>query len=276
MKCNVKKISIILCLIMSVLMFSCACSTDTAQESNGMSEDNVIENEAEVPETIVEEPEYIELENADELYNSDEFIGKKIKVKGSVNYSDASILDMKMYCEESANEVYLMGSENYEMPDSYCAIVVGVAEKDEYGGIIIAVESLDPCMDETCTHNNVPEAVPDYEPTIEELKSYCNEVSWEDLCRTPDWYVGNYVKMVGIVADPGDTSLLVATRVENLNMYEDYIWVEYDSSDNYVRFLEADRVVIYGIANGLKSYTTAAGGTNTVPYIQAISVEFAN
>lgn len=265
---RLKKFYICLCLIGCLVSLS-ACGTDEPIEESNPSNENVTQTESQTSELI-------ELESADEIFDGDYYLDKKVRVKGLANYDDASSGTMKLYGELSGLEVYLAGSEKYEMPISWCAIVTGVVKNDEYGGKIIEVESLEACTDETCRHNGIAEENANYIPSTEELKSLCNQVSWEELTRYPDSYIGQYVKMTGIVTSPGDSSILVATRVDNGIFYEDYVWVEFDSSSSGTRFLEEDRITIYGIANGLKSYTTVAGGSKTVPLIQAIVIEFAN
>lgn len=260
MKNRFRKYSIVFCIFLSLMFLLSACGS---------------EEQAEIDSSALAESEYIELSSADEVFDGEAYVNKKVKVKGSLNYADAASGDMKMYGDLSGMEIYLVGSGEYEMPASWCAIITGVVKSDEYGGKLIEVDSLEPCMDENCRHNVIAEENANYTPSTEEIKGLCNQVSWEELARYPDSYIGQYVKMTGIITSPGDTSLLVATRVENGMFYEDYVWVEFDSSNSSTRFLEEDRVTFYGTANGLKSYTTVAGGSKTVPLIQAAVVEFA-
>ena len=103
----------------------------------------------------VNDTDIIEIESVEQLVDNDEYLNKRIKVRGLVNYEDVATGMLKMYGAYSDLEVFLQGSENYPLPESECAIVTGVASQNEYGELVITVENLEPCIDQECTHNEV-------------------------------------------------------------------------------------------------------------------------
>lgn len=132
-------------IIAAILLFCCfisffmsACSTDS---SNNVA-----------PETETVKEDLIELESVDPIFESDEYVGKKVKVTGLVNFYEGGGGPLKMYGEYSEAELYLEGSENYDFPESECAIVIGVI-KNDYDIPYMVVESFEECTDENCSHN---------------------------------------------------------------------------------------------------------------------------
>lgn len=144
------------------------------------------------PNEASSEPEIIDIESVDVLFESDDYINKTVRVKGSVNYEDVSTGDMKMYGEYSDAEVYLQGSEKYEMPESECATVTGVVKLDEYDIPTITVKKFKPCTDENCSHNGLYcDMNENEEISFEEKIAACtrfSDMNWAEFYQYPDTY----------------------------------------------------------------------------------------
>lgn len=189
-----------------------------------------------------EEAEIIDIDSIDILYDNNEYVGKRVRVTGSVNIFDASIMDMKMYGEDSPVELYLEGSEAYEIPDTWCVTVVGIVKINDYDVPYITVEQLEACTDENCEHNEIY-----YEPSISDAIS----VTYEDLARYPDTYMGTNICVTGKVLDAmhGDYE-------SNFSMYVNgdtgsLVDVVYDSGLLDHRVLSGDIITVYGIYEGV-------------------------
>ncbi len=107
----------------------------------------------------------------------------------------------------------------------------------------------------------------------EERIGYETGITYDQLVRTPDDYMGKKVKFYGSVFNVHDyDTISVATRrspVMGMEEYytEDIIHVEYNPSILSSRILQDDMVTIYGTSNGLN------GKLNPKPLIIADKIE---
>lgn len=102
--------------------------------------------------------------------------------------------------------------------------------------------------------------------------SYSADYSYEQLARNPDSYKGDLVKFTGKVlqAETGDISYM---RLAINNDYNTVLFVTYDSSVVNYRLLEDDKVVVYGVSEGVYSYEAVSGATITIPWVNADIIE---
>lgn len=106
----------------------------------------------------------------------------------------------------------------------------------------------------------------------EEAKGYETGITYDQLARTPDDYIGQKVKFSGkvvqvIESSSGDETQL---RIAVNNDYDTVVFAVYSSDIVSSRVLEDDQITIYGISLGTISYKSTLGGTITIP---AVSVD---
>lgn len=96
------------------------------------------------------------------------------------------------------------------------------------------------------------------------FKSGCVELNYEDFQRSPDNYDNSFIKTTGtifqIVSEGfGSSEYLVETP----QGYVYLTWFENEKFRNFI-LLEGDNITVYGLSQGLKTYSTLSGD-QTVP-----------
>jgi len=111
--------------------------------------------------------------------------------------------------------------------------------------------------------------------SVEEIKSSALTISYDDLMRNNENYVGEVAYYRGEVVQVseiyGDKYVLrVATKQEPyIGYFKDVIWVNYKGK----RLLEDDIIDVWGRVKGLKTYTAVLGNEITIPEIDSLHVE---
>jgi len=110
--------------------------------------------------------------------------------------------------------------------------------------------------------------------TEEEYKEQCTTVSYVDIARNPNNYVGVKTVFEGQVIQVQESGNSVVLRINvtkgEYGFWEDTIYVDYRrKKDNESRVLEEDIVTVYGEIKGLKSYTAVFGNEITIPHMKA-------
>lgn len=103
------------------------------------------------------------------------------------------------------------------------------------------------------------------------------DLDFNAISRDPDRYSGKYYKFSGRVLQVLEGSSWNGTTTVNLRVatkgrYDNVVYVVYERPDNESRILEDDRVTVYGMCDGLYSYTAVMGNTITLPSFEAESV----
>ena len=109
--------------------------------------------------------------------------------------------------------------------------------------------------------------------TIEEIKSTASAISYDDLMRHNDVYVGDIIYNRGEILQVNerrtDTYILrVATKQSTYGYHDDVIYVNYKGN----RLLEGDLIDIWGKSKGLKTYEAILGNQITIPEIDSLYV----
>ncbi len=99
----------------------------------------------------------------------------------------------------------------------------------------------------------------------EEKKGYNTGITYKQLARTPDDYIGQKIKFSGKVVQVVDGSSEVHIRLAVNNNYDSILYCAYDPSILSFRILEDDKIIVYGTSLGLYSYTSTMGATITIP-----------
>ena len=107
------------------------------------------------------------------------------------------------------------------------------------------------------------------------FKASARTIAYNQLNKDADRYEGDHVVYRGQILqiqEDGDAGgiMLVSVTDEGYGIWDDNIWVDYDSS---VPYAEEDVIRVYGTVTGSKSYETQVGGETYVPQIHARFVE---
>lgn len=105
------------------------------------------------------------------------------------------------------------------------------------------------------------------EAEAKEKQGYNTGITYDQLARTPDDYIGEKIKFYGKVIQVLEGSGTVAIRMATSGNYDNVIIGSYSSDIVSSRVLEDDRITIYGLSNGLYSYEATGGATITIPSV---------
>lgn len=107
----------------------------------------------------------------------------------------------------------------------------------------------------------------------EEARGYETGITYDQLARTPDDYIGKKVKFSGKVVQviEGDDDVQIRLAVNK--DYDQILFCAYDSSIVSSRVLEDDIITIYGISAGTISYQSTMGGKITIPSVLVEKIE---
>ncbi len=111
--------------------------------------------------------------------------------------------------------------------------------------------------------------------SVEEIQSSALTISYDDLMRNNENYVGEVAyyrgKVVQISEMYGDKYVLrVATKQEPyIGYFENVVWINYNGK----RLLEDDIIDVWGKVKGLKTYEAVLGNEITIPEIDSLHVE---
>ena len=95
------------------------------------------------------------------------------------------------------------------------------------------------------------------------------KLEYKAAARDPDEYEGRYVKFNGEVLQVIEGDFRIAFLIYANSNYDQLLRVEMYKPDDYSRILEDDKVEVTGKYDGLYSYKTVRGNTNTIPLIDA-------
>ncbi len=123
---------------------------------------------------------------------------------------------------------------------------------------------------EASDSQEVSEAQEETTITPDEYKSQCQEVSYNDIMRNPDQYIGQKFKITAkiIVASQkwSTGTYYKAYTDDGSGMYLDkMVWIfdkRDENANDYIKLLEGDTVTFYGEFNGLQSTRNALNGEN--------------
>jgi len=99
----------------------------------------------------------------------------------------------------------------------------------------------------------------------EEQAGYETGITYDQLARTPDDYMGKKIKFTGKVIQVLEGADSTEIRIAVNSNYDTILYGAYSSSIVSSRVLEDDVITIYGTSAGLLSYESTMGGTITIP-----------
>lgn len=104
-------------------------------------------------------------------------------------------------------------------------------------------------------------------------QGYDTGITYDQLARNPDSYVGSKVKFRGKVIQTLEGSGVVNVRIAVNSDYDNIIFGVYDADMVQTRILEDDVVTVYGTSTGLYSYTSTMNATITIPGMDIDRIE---
>jgi hypothetical protein len=126
------------------------------------------------------------------------------------------------------------------------------------GIVLVGIIAVSGCTNNDNTNSNVTYM------SAEDAKNNASAVSGTDLQRNAMNMVGKPVKISGKVFDIHTTNLLMYMG-DNINQ------IVYVKTNGVVpsNIIKDDTLTVYGVCEGKTEYETAAGGSNTVPLLEA-------
>lgn len=102
----------------------------------------------------------------------------------------------------------------------------------------------------------------------EEKQGYETGITYDQLARTPDKYIGKSVKFSGKVVQVIEAGTEVQMRLAVNNNYDTMLYCAVPKSEmNGSRILENDNITIYGMSNGIITYESTLGGKISIPSV---------
>lgn len=100
------------------------------------------------------------------------------------------------------------------------------------------------------------------------------DLDYTQASRDPDAYEGTLIKFDGTIVQVMESDTLIVFRVATDGRYDDIVYCIYERPEDYTRFLEDDRVNIWGISTGVYTYTAVMGNEITIPscYVERIEL----
>ncbi|WP_191988942.1 hypothetical protein [Lacticaseibacillus porcinae] len=106
-----------------------------------------------------------------------------------------------------------------------------------------------------------------------EANKYNTGITYDQLARDPDTYMGKLLHLTGKVIQVVEGSSETDLRVAIDGNYNNVVLVVYDPKIRSTRILEDDKITFYGLSLGTQSYTSTLGGKITVPLVQADKID---
>lgn len=102
---------------------------------------------------------------------------------------------------------------------------------------------------------------------------YNTGITYEQLARTPDNYIGKKTRLSGKVAQVLEGEKEVDLRIAVNNDYNKMLLVVYNPTITKVRILEDDNVTISGTSTGIYTYKATSGTSISVPSMNVDNIE---
>lgn len=117
------------------------------------------------------------------------------------------------------------------------------------------------------------EAKAEKEAEEEEKKGYETDITYDQLARNPDDYIGEKVQFHGKVVQVMEDDDIQQIRFAVDDDYDNMMYAEYDSDIVDSRILEDDMITILAISSGLLTYESTMGGNITIPSVFIDKIE---
>lgn len=173
---------------------------------------------------------------------------------GSVTYSESEYNELKSNYDALLTDYNNLKTEYDELEEKYNDLV----ELNEQ---------------EQAEEEYVDEPSIEFEDVPENLSDYANDITYDQLARTPDDYLGRALQMKGEVVQRIEGDGEIQLRIAINGDYDDILFVAYDPSITEKRVLENDNVTVYGFYCGIYQYESTLGGIISVPSMYLLAIE---
>ena len=157
--------------------------------------------------------------------------------------SEVSALDGSTYTEES------FAALTAAIDAAKAVVADEDATQDEVDAALDAINDANAALE-------VPFNPADYE-----------SVSYKDIARNPDSYIGKMVVFSGNVLQVMESDTEIDLRVATDGGYDDVVLAAYSSDLLDFRVLEDDQIKFYGMCLGLYTYTSTLGAEISIPAV---------
>ncbi|MGG4167013.1 toxin regulator [Rossellomorea vietnamensis] len=98
-----------------------------------------------------------------------------------------------------------------------------------------------------------------------EKKGYDTGITYDQLARTPDDFIGEKVKFNGKVVQVMEGDDSTQLRIAVNDDYDTILFAEFESDIVSSRVLEDDNITVMGLSSGLLTYESTMGGNISIP-----------
>lgn len=106
-----------------------------------------------------------------------------------------------------------------------------------------------------------------------EKQGYNTGITYNQLARTPDEYEGEKVKFSGKVLQVSEGLFSDVIRLAVNGSYDNVLWLTVPSGTTEERILEDDQITIYGVSEGIHTYTTVMGASVSIPSVSVDKID---
>ena len=184
---------------------------------------------------------------------------------------EKEVTDLKGQIDELENgaSAQLVGIKNaFEAQDWEKVISLAAALHKDYNGVAEDTEAQQLAAD---AQKKIDEA--NAAKAAEEAKGYETGITYDQLARTPDDFVGSKVKVYGKVVQVIEGDDTVQLRLAVNGDYDQILFLEYKSDLVKSRVLEDDYITIYGTSAGTITYKSTMGGNITIPAVWVAKID---
>ncbi|WP_338470919.1 toxin regulator [Niallia sp. XMNu-256] len=107
----------------------------------------------------------------------------------------------------------------------------------------------------------------------EAKKGYDTGITYDQLARTPDDFIGKKVKFRGKVVQVIEGGTETQVRIAVNDDYDTILYAGFDKSIVSSRVLEDDKITIMGLSSGLITYDSTMGGKISIPGVLVEKIE---
>ena len=106
-----------------------------------------------------------------------------------------------------------------------------------------------------------------------EKQGYNTGITYSQLARTPDKYEGEKVKFSGKVLQVSEGLFSDVIRLGVNGSYDNVIYLTVPMGITEERILEDDYITIYGVSEGITTYTTVMGASVSIPSVSVDKID---
>ena len=106
-----------------------------------------------------------------------------------------------------------------------------------------------------------------------EKQGYNTGITYSQLARTPDEYEGEKVKFSGKVIQISEGLFSDVIRLAVNGSYDNILYLTVPIGTTEERILEDDYITIYGVSEGITTYTTVLGASISIPEVSVDKID---